>query len=170
MSYYDKHYEVIMRFMDYFVQNLSYYVCEWPLAMAFGRRVKGYRGKANPSNGNRSKAVCFSFELVQVSRDEIEPFVERWALANSDNDISQDKTMIQNILLSFADELVEEYFVYEDSNTITKVILFDGYRPYKREDKKPPQSIFSTRFTAIQPSRADIEKCISFFVAEQLNL
>ena len=86
MSYYDKHYELIMGFMDYFVQNLSYYVCERPWAMAFGRRIKGYRGKANPNNGLRSKAVNFSFELVQVSRDEIEPFVERWALANSDND------------------------------------------------------------------------------------
>ena len=108
-------------------------------------------------------------ELLPVAEEEIITHVERWALSNSDDDISENGDEIYKILQNYCDDFVEHYFVFEDANFSERKVLHEGYRPEKKNKSKRSESYFGVSFSAIQPSKDEIEKLILFYISTFLR-
>jgi len=169
MSYYDKHLILLMNFTDYFVNELGYYVTNIPNSIFEIQKKRGYA----PSNESEQEvpfhSVRYKFELAQLSREEISNYSERIALRNEDHDFGESTEELKDVLLQYFDDFVEDYFVHEPSDTQSKIKIHRGYRPKRRKGGSRPVSEYSVSFTAVQPSREEIEKHISFYISEHLK-
>ena len=167
MNYFDKYLILFMNFMDYFVKERGYYVTETPTIIAHSQRKRGYGVAKETEDG--LNAVSYNFELIQITRDEIEKYAKRRAFSQQDQDFGVETKEIQSILLQYFDDFIEEYFVFENSDTQSEVKIHKGYRPKRRKEGSRPISKYVVSFTAVQPSRDEIEKLISFYISEHLK-
>lgn len=162
-----RYFLLIMEFMDHLVNELGYYVTNTPNSVAEIHTKLGY-GKPR-QDGEPESAVKFNFEIVQLSRNEVETYVDRVALVQEGEEFGESTEEIKTILLKYFDDFVEEHFIYKNVDTDRQVKLHKGYRPKRRKDGSHPLSKYSVAFTSVQPSREEIEKHISFFIAEYLR-
>jgi len=171
MSYYDKHFELIMRFVDYIITASRYRVAE--LNKSNQRSVlnlcEGYRAENFPLDQYQSIMLSVNYSMMQVSRADITTHVERWALANSDDDFSAKGTAIQNILQVFANDFVEHFFVFEESNFSNGILIQEGYRSQEKNGNMRIPSKLSAHFSAIQPSKDEFKREILFFLSNYLK-
>lgn len=167
MNYFDKYLILFMNFMDYFIKELGYYVAHTPHILAHSQKKRGYAVPSEMESG--LNAVHYRFELNQVSRDEIEKYAKRRAFSCQDKDFGVEEKELQSILLQYFDEFIEDYFVFESPDTDSQIKIYKGYRPKRRKDGSRPQSVYSAKFSAVQPSREEIEKYVSFYISEHLK-
>jgi len=156
-----------MDWNDFFVKELGYYVTEVPSIVAENQRKRGYGSQDGADEG--LEMVTYQFELKQVSRDEIEKYAKRRAFAQQEKDFGVEAKELQSILLQYFDSFVEEYFIFECPDTQSRVKLHKGYRAKRGKDGSRPLSEYIVSFTGVQPSREEIEKRISFYIAEHLK-
>lgn len=154
--------------MDYFVNELGYYVTNIPSSVFESKKKRGY---APPDEEEHSPfhAVKYNFELVQLTKQDVSNYAERIALRNEDKDFGESTEELKQILLNFFDDFVEDHFIHEPSDTQSEIKIHRGYRPNRRKGGSRPVSKYSVSFTAVQPSREEIEKRISFYIVEHLK-
>ncbi len=151
--------------MDYLIQESGYYVTEKATIRTSDRREQGYRKQTRSTGDARLKAISWGFQLIQVSRDEIQNYVERYALKHESHSENLNKTDYDAVLLKYVDEFIEDYFVFERADTKQRIDFFRGFRPESKNMSKRQDSKYEMRFATVQPSRDDFEKHISFFMS-----
>ena len=76
----------------------------------------------------------------------------------------EEKMRLQDLMMSFADDFVQRYYVVEPPIIETDREIFSGYRQEsKSEDNKRKQSI-NIKFSATQPSRKEIENWLTVWI------
>lgn len=156
---------LIMKFMDYLIQESGYYVTEKATIRTSDRREQGYRKQTRSTGDTRLKAIFWGFQLIQVSRDEMQNYAERYTLKHENDSEKLKKTDYTDILLKYIDEFIEDYFVFERADTKQRIDFFRGFRPDSKNESKRQESKYEMRFATVQPSRAEFEKHISFFMS-----
>ncbi len=163
----DRHFLLIMEFMDYFIKDLGYYVTNIPNTLAENHTKQGYRKSDEADNDQGS--LKYKFEIAQLSRDEITTYANRFSLMEEDNEFGEGDEELIAILLKYFDEFVEDHFVYKNMDTDRQIKISKGYRPKRRKEGSQPLSLYSVTFAAVQPSREEVEDHISFFIAKHLK-
>ena len=163
----DRRFLLIMEFMDYFIKDLGYFVTNTPNIVAEIQTKQGY-GKSKKADSLPS-SVNFNFEITHLSRDEIITYAERVSLMEEGNEFGESGDEMKSILLKYLDDFVEDHFVYKNMNTDRQIKIHRGYRPKRRKEGSQPLSLYSASFSAVQPSREEIENQVAFFISQHLK-
>ena len=163
----NRHFILIMEFMDYFIKELGYYVTNTPNTVAESHTKQGY-GNTNKAE-EPLRSLNYNFEIIQLSRDEVVNYADRISLMEEDNEFGESDEELKAILLKYFDDFVEDHFVYKNMNTDRQIKIHRGYRPKRRKKGSQPLSMYSVMFTGVQTSREEIERHVSFFIAEYLK-
>jgi len=163
----NRHFLLIMEFMDYFIKELGYYVTNTPNTVAEIHTKQGYGNSDNVDKPQSS--LKFNFEIAQLSRDEIVTYADRISLLEEDNEFGENDEELKAIILKYFDDFIEDHFIYKNMNTDRQIKIHRGYRPKRRKEGSQPLSMYSVMFTGVQPSREEIERHISFFIAQYLK-
>ena len=169
MSKQEKYINLMVRFLDYVVKDSGYYITEKPTIRRSDKRAPGYRTQTKSIGDSRLKAISWSLQLIQVSREELVEFVDDYVfeIDNKIQDIKKDD--YAEVLISFFDEFIYNYLVFERADTRQNVTIIDGYRSEQNKSNARGESKFEMRFATVQPSRTELEKHISFFLATYLE-
>ncbi len=169
MSNQEKYSNLIISFLDYVVGEAGYYVTEKAMVRRSDKRASGYRAQTKSVGDSRLKAISWSFQLIQVSRDELVEYVDDYVF-EIDNDIQNiKKDDYAQVLITFLDKFIYNYLVFERADTRQNVTIIDGYRSEQGKSKARQESKYEVRFATVQPSRSDFEKQISFFISTYLK-
>jgi hypothetical protein len=156
---------LIMKFMDYLIQESGYYVTEKPKIKRTDNRKIGYRAHTKSVGDNRLKALNWGFQLIQVSREEMKNYAERYIIGLESSSAKMHVNAYREQLQIFIDNFIEEYFVFQRADTRQREDIYKSYRTVSSNEKLPTPSKYEMRFETVQPSRADFEKHISFFLS-----
>jgi len=151
------------------VEESGLYVTEKATIRRSDKRATGYRQQTKSVGDSRLKAISWSFQLIQVSRDELVEFVDDYVfeIDTKVRDIKKDD--YAEVLISFFDKFIYNYLVFERADTRQNVTIIDGYRSEQNKSNARGESKFEMRFATVQPSRTELEKHISFFLATYLE-
>ena len=127
---------LIMKFMDYLIQESGYYVTEKATIRTSDRREQGYRKQTRSTGDTRLKAIFWGFQLIQVSRDEMQNYAERYTLKHENDSEKLKKTDYTDILLKYIDEFIEADGIGKDNSNHIHREICNHYREKIPKDKQ----------------------------------
>ncbi len=169
MSFQEKYSNLIISFLDYLVEESGYYVTEKATVRRSDKRASGYRAQTKSVGDSRLKAISWSFQLIQVSRDELVEYVDDYVFEIDNHILNIEKDDYAQVLITFLDKFIYSYLVFERADTRQNVSIIDGYRSELDKSKAREESKFEMRFATVQPSRTEFEKHILFFLSTFKN-
>lgn len=155
---------LIMRFMDFIIGRGIYYVTEKPITHDNDRRIRGYREQEERVPVEKLHAFHWMVLLTQVSKGEIERYVEDWALEFEQNNSGVVEMEYSDILMKYTDVFIEDYLVFDGADTKIKGELLTGYG----HSKKSGRGVYSSARVKIRkPSREELVNQVSFFLTDE---
>ncbi|MBT3747517.1 MAG: hypothetical protein HOG34_00935 [Bacteroidetes bacterium] len=148
--------------MDYLVGGGRYYVTEKPKTPNTDNRRRGYRTQTKRTHDSRQKALHWGVLMIQVSREEIEIYVEGWVLKYVLNIKGGVEPKYEDVLIEYFDKFIEVFLVFNGIDTKLNGKIKRGYSS-SRVSGEPMYS--SARVQIEKPTRDDILNHVSFFLA-----
>lgn len=155
---------LIVKFTDYFIQESGYYVTEKANIKTTDNRKTGYRKQTSSVGENRVKAINWMFQVIQVSREEMVEYVDRYLMSLKEVALESNDESYAKAIMQYTDSLVEDYFIFQRPDTRQRVDIFQSYRTVSVNNKSAKPSKYEMRFETIQPSREDMIRHVEFFL------